>query len=330
MDNRKLIRFGNSSHIVTLPNSWVKKNKLKKGDLIYFEENGNNELVLSSELKKEEYKKNEISINISNKPLPTIEREIMNSYINNYDVININGDLKKYRKEIGNIINNLLVLEIMEETPNKIVVKDFLNLNEVSINDNIRRIDLTVRSMMIYLKEVLENNVDNYENIAYLDLRVNKFRFLVYRVINRFLKNTYLESKNNFSSYIDLFNYRFVINNLEDIADECKRISRFLSKTKIKKNDKNEIKKIYLEIEKGYLDAMKAHYTNNKQLAHDVASRKDSIIEECRNLFKICGDKNVGVILEKLKGMESFIRNIARIVIDAEYNENGKNNLSEK
>ena len=94
MEYRKLIKFGNSSHIISLPNSWVRKNKLKKGALIYFEENGNGEIVLTPELKKEENKISEITINITNKPIQTIEREIMNGYINNYDTLNIVGDIK--------------------------------------------------------------------------------------------------------------------------------------------------------------------------------------------------------------------------------------------
>ncbi|MDO8656313.1 MAG: AbrB/MazE/SpoVT family DNA-binding domain-containing protein, partial [Nanoarchaeota archaeon] len=39
MEYRKLISFGKSSFVVSLPKSWVIQNKLKKGDLIYMEEN---------------------------------------------------------------------------------------------------------------------------------------------------------------------------------------------------------------------------------------------------------------------------------------------------
>ncbi len=63
---------------------------------------------------------------------------------------------------------------------------------------------------------------------------------------------------------------------------------------------------------------MKAYYTNNKDLAHEVATNKDKIIKTCRDLFEKYNNKSVGGILEKYKGMESFIRNIARVVIDTE------------
>jgi len=318
MEYRKLIKFGNSSHIISLPNNWIKKNKLKKGDLIYYEENGNGELILNREIKKENSQITQTTIDIINKPVPTIEREILCAYTNNYDIINIVGDLKRCRKEIENILGNLLALEIMEQTPNKIVVKDFLNLKEVSIEDNVRRIDLTTRSMFNYVKESLDKGIDNFDNISYLDTNVNKIRFLLYRAINKCLKTNSLDLYPSIHSFIELLRYRLVINNLEDIADDCRRISRFLRKIKLRKNEKNDLKKLYYEIEDSYLKVMKAYYSNSRELAHGVASNKDKIIESCRELFEKHDNKNFGVILEKYKGMESFIRNIARIVIDNE------------
>ena len=45
MEYRKLISFGKNSYVVSLPKNWVRQNKLKKGDLVYIEENVSN-LVL--------------------------------------------------------------------------------------------------------------------------------------------------------------------------------------------------------------------------------------------------------------------------------------------
>ncbi len=239
MEYRKLIKFGNSAHVISLPNNWLKKNNLKKGNLIYFEENGNGELVLNNEIKKVEYKPTEFTINITNKPLQTIQREIMHAYVNNYDLININGDLRKYGKEIEETLTNLLAIEIMEQTSNKIVAKNFLDIKEVSINDNIRRIDLTIRSMVGYLKESLNGDIDNFDGISLLDNNVNKVRFLLYRTINKYMSTNKLDLNLGLNSFIELLNYRLIINNLEDIADECKRISRFLKTSRIKRNEKN-------------------------------------------------------------------------------------------
>ena len=102
MEYRKLIKFGNSSHIISLPNSWVKKNKLRKGDLIYYTENGNNELVLNPKLKDEKQGVTEIMIDITNKNLNEMRREIHSAYINNFNTINIIG---KDLKQLDNLLN---------------------------------------------------------------------------------------------------------------------------------------------------------------------------------------------------------------------------------
>ena len=114
MEYRKLIKFGNSSHIISLPNNWVKKNKLKKGDLIYLEENGNNELVLNSEIKKERIEPKEIVIDLANKDNDEIKREIHSAYINNFNTINLVGrNLNTKEIMIRKIISNtkLRILE---------------------------------------------------------------------------------------------------------------------------------------------------------------------------------------------------------------------------
>ena len=47
MDVRKLISFGKGSYIISMPKTWVEKNKLKKGDFISVSDDGF-ELVLSA------------------------------------------------------------------------------------------------------------------------------------------------------------------------------------------------------------------------------------------------------------------------------------------
>lgn len=45
MDPRKIIKFGNSSYVVTLPNEWVKKHKLDKGSQVFLSERGDSLMV---------------------------------------------------------------------------------------------------------------------------------------------------------------------------------------------------------------------------------------------------------------------------------------------
>ena len=59
---RKIIKFGTSSFVLSLPIDWTKKNNLGKGDLVSISENVNNELVLSVPSKDRSTQRREIGI----------------------------------------------------------------------------------------------------------------------------------------------------------------------------------------------------------------------------------------------------------------------------
>ena len=59
MEFRKLIKFGKSSFVISLPKKWLEKNKLKKGDLLYVSENENGLSLTSKDNEKKEFKVND-------------------------------------------------------------------------------------------------------------------------------------------------------------------------------------------------------------------------------------------------------------------------------
>jgi len=313
MEPRKLIKFGNGSYIISLPRSWISKNKLSKGDVIYLAENSNNELIITPDFEEKRVKK-EKTIKIEKpKDLDEVCREIISAYLEDYKIIKIVGNIKPYRSAIENLLNNLVALEIIEQTPNKIVAKDFLKIKDVSFPEIIRRIDLILRVMIKTSKECLQK--DNFEELSKMDTNVNKMRFLLQRVIKSALKEPSVVREVGCNNS-ELLDYWKLVVNFENIADECRRIARFFKKGKFKEQDKKEIMFLLNEIEKNYFDVMKAYYTKNKTLAHKVASYKNKIIKDCDKFVEKSNNKYASALAEKLKGMESFVRNIARIVID--------------
>src|SRR3989344_5042092 len=129
MEYRKLIKFGESSHIVSLPNEWIKKNNLKKGDLIYFESNGSNEITLTPNKKDKVKIDKESVINVDGKAEKSLMREITSVYLNNFNIIKFEGkELGNKSKLVRSLVQDLVALEIVEHTNKNIVVKDFLDM----------------------------------------------------------------------------------------------------------------------------------------------------------------------------------------------------------
>jgi len=97
---RKIIKFGNSSHVISLPSSWVKENNLSKGDIVFIEKNGNNELIILPSKDDMSYseKERKIIISVDGKDPETLRREITSAYINWQDIkIEIKPDQEYHR-----------------------------------------------------------------------------------------------------------------------------------------------------------------------------------------------------------------------------------------
>ncbi|MBI2151643.1 phosphate uptake regulator PhoU [Candidatus Woesearchaeota archaeon] len=233
MEYRKLISFGKSSYVVSLPKSWVKLSKLKKGDLVYIEENEGN-LLLQPRANEEGDKEKEIIINVDGKDLRRIQRETISAYLqNNKTIILAGNEIKEKAKEIQNFIQNLIALEIIEQDSKRIVAKDFLNINDISIEQIIRKMDVIVRSMLKDCKEMFKE--DSYENLYLRDNDVNKFRFLIYRIIWFGIENPSQIFKKLNIKQKDLFINWWLAFSIESIADYVKRIARDMKKIKLSK-----------------------------------------------------------------------------------------------
>ncbi|MBU2640090.1 MAG: phosphate uptake regulator PhoU [Nanoarchaeota archaeon] len=313
IEYRKLIKFGNSSYIISVPNLWLKKNNLRKGDVVCVEEDGDSRLILTSTggSKKEE---RGALININNKSEERIKEEVYRVYTDGADFIKLSGEnLNDVNEGIRKTMNNLLAVEIVEQTNNTMVAKNFLNVEDVKIKDVIRRIDTILRSMFTDSVECLDKK--NSESIALRDGDVNRLCYMLLRVLKIGMRDPEVSKKIGVSG-TELLHVWFIVTNLETIGDEVKRISRFLNGVKFTKKQKEELRILYSDIEKAYLDVMKAYYKNDKELAFDVVFRREELHERCNDFFGKNNIPMVGGMVEKMKALVSWIKSIAMVAYE--------------
>ncbi|MCX6707490.1 MAG: AbrB/MazE/SpoVT family DNA-binding domain-containing protein [Candidatus Woesearchaeota archaeon] len=93
METRKIISFGNSSYVVSLPKDWVVDNKLKKGDSINMENRDGSIVINTLENSERKIEPKPIVIEIEGKGMDMIKTEIISAYLNNYDIIEVKGKL---------------------------------------------------------------------------------------------------------------------------------------------------------------------------------------------------------------------------------------------
>lgn len=312
MEVRKLIKFGNSSHVISIPNVWLKKNNLNKGDVIYFEENGNNELVLKPQNKEEKKEPKTIVISTKDKSVLQIQREIIKSYINNYDTIKIRGkELEKISDDIRDILNNLVAIEILEQTREEITAKDFLSIEDSSIEKIIRRIDTIIKVMLEDIS--FSENSDIFLSIKKRDKDVNRLMFLIYRIINNAQQNPKVLNTLKLKEE-HLLSYWIMAMSLEKIADNLKRATQFNRVPDINEKARKDLTKIYEKIKLNYNKIMSAYYGNDITHAMVIADERRQDLLVCNRFCEKHSNVHGNMIVDEFKDLITHIGDITRVV----------------
>ncbi len=312
MEYRKLISFGKSSFVVSMPKNWVVQNKLKKGDQVYLEENGPN-LMLSTAVNNKESEEKTAIIDIDGKTIPLIVREVNSAYILNHRTIILKGkEIKNKIKELQELVQNLIALEIMEQNSESIVAKDFLNMKKVSVDELIRKMDIVTRTM---LKECAKTFVeDNYKNTNERDKDVNRLYFLLYRTILYNLENSSQALKQLKLGPAGLLSSLFTGFYIEGIADEARRTARFMRLLKISQHEKKKIEEILNQINGFYNGVLKCVYDKDITNAYHYSEFKKKFNQELDKLEAANHQvEHYSSVTHRIRRLVSYIHGIGRI-----------------
>ncbi len=314
MESRKIIGFGKSSYVLSLPKRWIQKNKLSKGDVVYISESLNNLTLLPSSNKTDEDLV-EMKISVSDRTLSCIKRKIISSYINGVNVLYISGrGLADKSKEIRKVLQGLIALEIVQESADKIIARDFLNMNAISITNIIRKIDIIIRSMFIDTRNTLLKGT--VEDLDRRDDDINRLTFLVFRVIKSVMYNPSL-GKDRRMDLVDLMNARHFTFNLEKIADALKKIIKTFSVLEVGKRKREELAQIFMRMEKGYLNTMASYYEKDRDSAYKISKERKEIINSLDIFFESTTDRNVRQdVLVQLHSLMLASDTLIRIIHD--------------
>jgi phosphate uptake regulator len=294
METRKLVKTGAETFTLSLPKEWVRKNKLNKGDLLFICQNKGSLEIRPAEGKEKKEEK-EITITIDDKDISTLRRETISAYINNNTKLSFIGEsLNGKMEDIRKILHNFLALEIIEHTDKRLVVKDYLDLKEFSLDNIIRRMDMLVRSIIIDSKNSFEKK-GVHENLKLRDYEVDKLFFL----LNRLVRSRDISPK-------EAISYFWTAKTLESISDDIKEIAEEFEKTR----DKKMILAKYEEIENYYKEAIKAYMKNDKQLADKLISQRTGMTKDLEKIK----EKGISV---RLQNIIANSRNIAKIALDS-------------
>ena len=304
---RKLIKFGESTLVISLPKEWTLRHHLKKGDSVVCEEE-NDSLLLNpaGQVRNKEAPQEETRLHFAS--AEEFKHLLTAAYIRSYPLINVTYDKKNDITDIREGVNRFLALEIIQQTAKKVVIKDFLNVQDVDPNDTLRRIDLIIRAMMEDAIACMKGE-DMAESVRQKEIDVNRLSNLMFKILTRAL--TAQGRRTLDLSIQDVFYLWEQILFLEKTADQIKRLVRY--KDPLPK-DTSLIVELLEKSSANYELAMRAHYKCNLEAALKMRMGRSAMYKSCDEVHAKLKGTNP-VLFEKIKNLNSQIANIAANVL---------------
>jgi phosphate uptake regulator len=279
MEYRKLIKFGNSSHVISLPKTWLDKQGIKKGDIIYFEENEKGDIIISSKEYKDTDEGKNLKIDIDGLTNKEIQLEIVSGYIKEFRKIILTGkEIKTKATEIRKILHELIGIEIIEQTKSKIIAKDFLNICEIRLEDLRKRLNSVVTNMIKDSK--LGGEDSNYKDIKNRDHDANKFTYVLLRVIRRGLEKPNIRKSIGLTK-LELAHEQHTVLAMERIADIAKWISRTDHEADLTDKEIEELNKIHAIVLDNYRLALNSYIKKDYTKSCNAVSINKEIQASC-------------------------------------------------
>ncbi len=315
MEFRKLMAFGNSSFVVSVPKAWVEKNRLKKGDVLVVDERPN-ELVFASKDSSERREVREAALNASGKTTQEIKTEITSLYINNCDIIMVT-EVGSASRDIKQIFHSLVGMEIVEETTTKIVAKDMLDIKEVSMSNVVRRVDIILRSMM---QDSESLSGAEAESVYERDKEVNRLALLGMRTARAAADNPRLLRLFG-TTYWNIVVSKQILGHLERFGDQLKRLLRFAVTNEAGIRKFKELKPLFADIAKHYEAVMKIYYNGDKTQAFKTETNSKTLLKECDRMLVKYKSIEAARVIEYFKYMIMSISGILRNSMEQEEQE---------
>ena len=321
MEYRKLVKFGTATYCVSLPKPWIRQNKLKKGDVLQIKEDEDGSLKVQTRAGPRPSEIKEITLDITGMGAEEIKRRILVSYINDFSIINLKGDIGGRVQALRDIFHEFVALEVLDLTENHITAKAFVDVSETNPLSVLHRMDLILKTMFSEMGGCF-SSPSKAALIIENDFEVNRLHFFTLKLLTRGLRDIETARKWDMSPTELAFTMVFA-DKLEKIADRLKRLADIFTKVPFSDIVQKGLKGHLLAVETNYRDALSAFYKRDTAIAHRVITRRNEIISKLENteltcLKDRCAKVGFGIpmTLEYLSRISFLTEDIARVVLD--------------
>ncbi|TMI63836.1 phosphate uptake regulator PhoU [Candidatus Bathyarchaeota archaeon] len=280
MELRKLQRTPDGTYLVTIPKAWAKRAGLGAGSVISYEERQDGRLLLSPKI-DEERQPLETMIEAS----PLVRREIIERYLLGYDIIRIQAKdtiTPELRDEARRTTKRLVGLEVLEEDSRRMVIQCLIEPSLLIPEKILRRLEMLSMPMQLdATRAFVDSDLELAKNVTERDEEVDRWYFLMVRLVRAAISDTYLLEKIKVTS-VDCLDYRLLASYIETFADYSVTVARNVQKeTLIPKGHQILLERAGALINMMYRDAVGAVLSRDMKLVSSTTKR----FEESKKLL---------------------------------------------
>ena len=272
MELRKLQRTPDGTFLVTIPKAWAKRVGLGPGSVVSYEERQDGRLLLSPKI-DEERAPLEVVLEAS----PFVRREIIERYLLGYDIIRVQSKdnlSPEIREEVRRTTKRLVGLEVLEEDAKRVVLQCLVEPSLLNPERILRRLEMLSMPMQLdAVQSFVSSNDELSKGVVERDEEVDRWYFLLVRLVRAAISDTYLLEKIKVSS-VDCLDFRLLASYIENFADYAVTIAENAQvKVAVPKEEQVMLEKIGQAVNAMYKDAVGSVLSRDLKLASSVAPR---------------------------------------------------------
>jgi len=223
VETRKVQVTGGSTYTVSIPKGWATDNGVSAGSEVAFYPEGDS-LFMTPRTGDE---RTEGTLDVGDLTGEELVRAVMTMYVSGFDVIALESAriTTGQRRTIREATQSLVGLEVLEETRDRVVIRDLLDSSELSINNAVTRMRLIALSMLEdAVTALIDLDDDLARDVIQRDDDVDRLWMVVSRIFRATLRSPRAAEELGVPREA-CFDYQSAARQLERIADHATKIA---------------------------------------------------------------------------------------------------------
>ena len=227
LELRKIQMTGGSSYTVTLPKEWVQGAQMQPGDVVGFLKQADGSLALYPHARFAPVHQR-FEVELDQEGFEHAFRRIVAAYLAGYDVIAVKSKkplTRAMRQAVQQSAKRIIGIEVVDDEPNTVILRDFLDAREFPIERGLRRMATLTRAMQEdALRAFSEDSEEIATGMQERDDEVDRLYWMVNKQYHGILRDpTYAQNMGLTAS--QALNYLMVARVTERVADHALRLA---------------------------------------------------------------------------------------------------------